>query len=89
LTEDAAEQAIFSTLASRGADKSICPSEAARKLAGNPADDSWRGKMPAIRAAAIRLARGGQIAITRKGKPIAPEAIHGVIRLKKLPDAPA
>jgi hypothetical protein len=38
--------------------------------------------LPAIRLAAIRLARAGQIEILRKGKAIEPEAIHGVIRLR-------
>jgi hypothetical protein len=87
LTEDPAEQAILLVLAARGPDKSICPTEAARKLAGDPADDSWRAKLPAIRQAAIRLAQGGRLQITRKGKAILPEDIHGVIRLKQVPAA--
>jgi hypothetical protein len=82
LPEDQAEQAITSLLAQRGDAKSICPTEAARALAGNPADDTWRRKLPAIRLAAARLARAGRIDILRKGKPIAPEDIHGVIRLR-------
>ncbi len=82
MPEDQAEQAITSLLAQRGDAKSICPTEAARALAGNPADDTWRRELPAIRLAAARLARAGRIDILRKGKPIAPEDIHGVIRLR-------
>jgi len=82
LTEDPAEQAILDALRRLGPDKSICPTDAARVLAGSPADQSWRAKLPAIRLAAIRLAGRGEIQITRKGRPIAPDAIHGVIRLK-------
>jgi hypothetical protein len=81
LTDDPAEQAIFLLLAARG-DKSICPTEAARALANQPADDSWRKSLPAIRQAAFRLARAGRIDILRKGKPVAPEDAHGVIRLR-------
>jgi hypothetical protein len=82
MTADPAEQAILSVLAARGKDKSCCPTDAARVAAGNPKDESWRAKLPAIRLAAIRLARAGRIEILRKGKAIEPEAIHGVIRLR-------
>ena len=68
--------AILSAIAARGMAKSICPSEVARALA-----EDWRPLMPAVRAAAAALARDGRIAILRKGRPIAPEAMHGVIRL--------
>ncbi len=82
MTSDPAEQAILQTLAARGPDKSICPTDAARVLAGNPAGDKWRGSLSPIRLAAQRLAKAGQIEILRKGKPIAPETAHGVIRLR-------
>ena len=82
MTSDPAEQAILNLLAARGPDKSICPTEAARALAGNPPGDQWRGSLSPIRLAAQRLAKAGRIEILRKGKPIAPEAEHGVIRLR-------
>ncbi|MDD2705769.1 MAG: DUF3253 domain-containing protein, partial [Acidocella sp.] len=69
MTLDPAEQAILDTLAARGAQKSICPTEAARTLAGNPADDSWRKSLAPVKLAAQRLARAGRIEILRKGKP--------------------
>jgi hypothetical protein len=61
------------------ATNSICPSEVARGLS----PENWRPLMGAVRAEAARLSAGGQIEILRKGKPIAPEAMHGVIRLRK------
>jgi hypothetical protein len=83
---DPAEQAILLLLTSRGADKSISPSDAARALAGNPKDDSWRKSLSPIRLAAARLANAGQIEILRKGKPVAPADAHGVVRLRLAAD---
>jgi len=60
-------------------DKSICPSEVARGL--EPIN--WRPLMGAVRQAAARLSTAGAIDILRKGKPIAPEAMRGVIRLRR------
>jgi hypothetical protein len=82
MINDPAEQAILDLLATRGGEKTICPTDAARVLAGNPKDDSWRAKLAPIKLAAIRLARAEKIDILRKGKPIAPDAVHGVIRLR-------
>lgn len=61
----------------RGAGKSICPSEVARALA-----PEWHGLMNRIRAVAAGLSREQRIDILRKGKPVEPEAMKGVIRLR-------
>ncbi|WP_288253949.1 DUF3253 domain-containing protein [uncultured Hydrogenophaga sp.] len=82
MTADPAEQAILDTFAQRGLDKSICPTEAARALAGHPQDESWRRSLAPVKLAAQRLARAGRIEILRKGKPVDPETLHGVIRLR-------
>ena len=84
---DPAEQAILTLLAARGATKSICPTEAARKLAGNPDDDRWRAALSPVRLAAQRLARAGRLQILHKGKPIDPDQLHGVIRLRLPPES--
>ncbi|MBX9750024.1 MAG: DUF3253 domain-containing protein [Roseococcus sp.] len=60
-------------------EKSICPSEVARGLEA----ENWRPLMSLVRKAAGRLSTAGQIEILRKGKPIAPEAMVGVIRLRR------
>ena len=86
MTSDPAEQAILCLVEARGPEKSICPTEAARALAGNPADESWRKSLAPIRLAAIRLTRMGRIQILRKGKPVAPEDARGVIRLRIIKD---
>ncbi|HTQ70840.1 MAG TPA: DUF3253 domain-containing protein [Acidocella sp.] len=82
MTANPAEQAILDMLAARGEHKSICPTDAAKALAGNPPDESWRRSLAPVKLAAQRLARAGQIEILRKGKPVDPEALHGVIRLR-------
>jgi hypothetical protein len=82
MTHDAAEQAILDLVRQCGPEKSICPTDAARRLAGNPKDESWRGKLSPVRLAAQRLAKAGKIEILRKGKAVAPEDARGVIRLR-------
>ena len=68
---------ILRLVAERGADRSICPSEAARAL--SPA---WQVLLPAVRRAAVTLAQAGRIDILRKGKPVEPAGVRGVIRLR-------
>ena len=77
---------ILRLTALRGADKSICPSEVARLLPGDPATP-WQSHMPVVRRTAIALARQGLIDILRHGRPVADGAvaggdIRGVIRLR-------
>jgi len=57
--------------------KTVCPSDAARAERG----EEWRSVMKPVRRVAQKLARDGRIAIYRKGKPVDPEAMKGVIRL--------
>jgi len=85
MTDDQAEQAILDLVTERGPDKSICPTDAARRLAGNPPDDTWRSKLSPVRLAAQRLAKAGKIDILRKGQKVAPEDARGVIRLRLPP----
>jgi len=74
------EAEILAHVRARGAGKSICPSEVARAL--EPDEEAWRRLLGPVRAAAIRLARQGQVAILRKGKPVSvTEEVRGVIRL--------
>jgi len=80
--ETAIEAEILRQVEAIGADKSICPSEVARAMAPD-----WRTKLSAVRRAAIRLAVAGRIDILRKGRPVDPISVKGVIRLR-LPIAP-
>ncbi len=55
----------------------------------DPDPEAWHRHLSAVRRAAVRLAGLGQVEILRKGKPVAPEAARGVIRLRLPPDAAA
>lgn len=72
--------AILELLAAREAGKSICPSEAARALAGSD-ERQWSRLMKPVRGVAVDMARAGEIEIRRKGKPVDPEGFRGVYRL--------
>lgn len=77
MSEDRIETAILTLVEQRGAQKSICPSEAAREAFG----EDWNDHMRHVRSAAVHLARQGRISILRKGKPVDPESFKGVYRL--------
>lgn len=82
LADDATiRQEILRQTALRGSERSICPSEVARALAGGD-DGPWRPLMAPVRRAAVALAQDGRVEILRKGKPVPPEAMRGVVRLR-------
>lgn len=76
-------EAILRLCTERGVGKTICPTEAARALAGDTGGDdlAWRAWLPKVRSAAVGMAREGTIVIYRKGKPVDPDNFRGVIRL--------
>lgn len=76
------EQVILDLLTERGPDKTICPSEAARRvaeIAGTP--ERWRAWMKETRDTATRMAGRGTLVILQRGQPVDPSAIRGPIRL--------
>ncbi len=75
------EAAMLRLLAARGADKTICPSEAARAVGGDH-PDGWGPLMQPARRIAVRLMKEGRIVITRKGRPVDPDDFRGVYRLR-------
>ncbi len=76
------EAAILRLTGAIGPAKSISPADAAQALA-----TEWRPLLGPVRRVAVALARGGRIDILRKGKPIDPAEMIGVIRLRIRPDA--
>ncbi len=85
------EEAILHLLHQRGRDKTICPSEAARTVAGaqdsstnsdHPDSSAWAWLMEPARAAARRLVAAGHIDITQHGHTVDPSTAKGPIRLR-------
>lgn len=76
------ERVILALLEQRGAGKTICPSEAARALAGTEAREAWEPLMEPARAAARRLVAAGRLAITQGGQVVDPSTAKGAIRLR-------
>lgn len=77
----AVEAAILALAEETGPSRSFDPTDVARRLSPEPGD-GWRRHLTAIRRAAQRLAAAGRIDILRKGKPVPPEDLRGVIRLR-------
>ncbi|MEM1442340.1 MAG: DUF3253 domain-containing protein [Verrucomicrobiota bacterium] len=73
------EEMILTLLEARDPGKSICPSEAARKVF----PDSWRDYMDETRSVAIELASAGKIEICQGGEPVESFDFRGPIRLRK------
>ena len=78
----ALEAEILRLLAERGQGKTICPSEAARSVAGSDERDVWEPLMEPARAAARRLVAAGRIAITQRGQVVDGATAKGPIRLR-------
>ena len=74
------EASILELARERGVSKSICPSEAAKQVAGARELD-WHSLMQPARRAAVKLATEGRLLILRKGKPVDPTDFKGVYRL--------
>jgi hypothetical protein len=76
------EAAILDLLAARAGGTTICPSDAAKAVAG--ADDtSWQPLMQRTRNAARRLVATGDLEVTQRGQVVDPSAAKGPIRLRR------
>jgi hypothetical protein len=73
------EAAIVDLLDARAAGKTICPSEAARRV--DP--EGWRDLMEPARRAARRLVEAGSVEITQQGRPVDPSTAKGPIRVRR------
>ena len=75
---EAITNAMLRIAAERGPEKSLCPTDVARAVSA----ENWRPLLRPVRKVAADLARQGKIEILRKGKPINPDDMRGVIRLR-------
>lgn len=65
--------------------KTVSPNDIAIKIAKDRAkdsdpDDQWRKYMLAVKQQAKSLARAGRISILRRGKPIDPNKMKGLVK---------
>jgi hypothetical protein len=84
-TDDPIRLFLLSALADG---KSQAPHELARAFhatRAKPSDppDAWRRYLTAIRQQALSLARVDLVEFLRKGKPVAPDEVKGVVRIRK------
>ena len=70
---------ILELLERGGPGKTICPSDAARALAGN----NFRPLMDTARAAAAELVAAGVIEVTQRGEVVGIAQARGPIRLRR------
>ena len=75
---DEIEGKILELLGERDPGKTICPSDAARALAG---ERDFRPYMEPVREAAAKLVDDGRIVVTQKGEPVDLATVRGPIRL--------
>ncbi|MCR8671843.1 DUF3253 domain-containing protein [Agrococcus sp. HG114] len=81
-SDDAMEAVILGLLAERRPGATICPSDAARRFAGDD-EERWRPQMDAARAAARRLVARGEVEITQGGRVVDPVHARGPIRIRR------
>jgi hypothetical protein len=72
-------QGILDLLARRDAGRTICPSDAARALAG---DGGFRPLMEPVRATARTMAAQGELEWTQSGEIVDPATARGAVRLR-------
>jgi hypothetical protein len=75
------EEAILRLLEARAPRRTICPSEAARDVAGS--DEDWRDLMEPARGAAGRLADAGEVEVTQGGEVVDVATARGPIRVRR------
>ena len=74
----ALESAVLELLAERGPGKSICPSEAARRID----KENFRPLMKRTRYAVNRLAASGKVEVTQAGRVVDAPMAKGAIRVR-------
>lgn len=82
---DRIEAEIFNQLAALAPGKSIEPADVAKVLQ----PDRWQRQLARVKTVAIGLMRQGRLTITKKGKPVDPASVKGVIRLRLPTEAEA
>lgn len=85
-TPEELEAAMLALVTTRGAGRTVDPTEVARAIGGDH-PDGWGPLMQPVRKAAVRLMKEGRLVILRKGRPVDPDDFKGIYRLA-LPSTP-
>ena len=80
MSEPAAVEATILRLVAERPGRTVGPMDVARALGGDH-PDGWGPLMPAVRRAAVRLMKRGEVVILRKGRPVDPDDFRGVYRI--------
>ena len=80
----ALEAAIAGLLDGRAGGATICPSEAARRVASEDDPERWRELMEPARRAARRMVAAGTLEILQQGRVVDPSTAKGPIRLRRV-----
>lgn len=78
------EAAILELLEERGAGRTICPSDAAKRVGGTESRRDWEGLMQPTREAARKLVKAGKIVAMQNGRVVDVETAKGALRLRLL-----
>ncbi|TVQ80144.1 MAG: DUF2256 and DUF3253 domain-containing protein [Phycisphaeraceae bacterium] len=81
-TDLALEEAIVSLLRGRAGGGTICPSEAARAVAGDDDAEAWRAMMERTRMAARRLVASKKVVMMQQGRVVDPSSARGPVRIR-------
>ena len=77
------EETLLALLSQLRDKESISPNDVAKTLDA----ENWQRELPKIRGVIIGLARQGRVDVLRKGKPVSPEGLKGVYRVRLAADA--
>ena len=79
----ALEAAVRELLAQRARGATICPSEAARRVAGED-EAAWRPLLEPARRAARRMVAAGEVELVQRGRAVDPSTFRGPVRIRRV-----
>ncbi|MBP2158631.1 MULTISPECIES: DUF3253 domain-containing protein [Asticcacaulis] len=72
------EETLLDLLSQVREGESISPNQVAKALDA----ENWQRELPKVKAVAVGLARQGRLEFVRKGKPVSPDGLKGIYRLR-------
>ena len=72
------EDTLFELLSQVRDSESISPNDIAKAIDR----ENWQRELPKVRAVVVGLARQGRVELLRKGKPVQPDGLKGIYRLR-------